>query len=73
MTIEKVKEQISNHIGDEAIIKCNLGRNKFEEYSGKIKESYNHIFLVEIKSDSKTILKSFTYSDVITKIVKINY
>ena len=32
MTIEKVKEQLNNHIGDSAVIKCNLGRNKFEKY-----------------------------------------
>lgn len=73
MTIEKVKKQINNHIGKEAFIRCNLGRNKFEEYSGTIKESYNHIFLVEIKSRSQTFIKSFSYSDVITKNVKINY
>ena len=32
MTIKKIKEELINHIGKNATIKCDLGRNKFEEY-----------------------------------------
>lgn len=70
MTIEKIKQDLNSHIGSNAIIKCNLGRNKFEEYDVVIKELYNHVFIVKLKSDE---LKSFSYSDVITKTIKINY
>ena len=38
MNIDIVKEQLLNHIGDNAIIKCNLGRNKIAEYNVIIKK-----------------------------------
>ena len=38
MTISKVKKDLLEHIGDIVSIKCNLGRNKYEEYEAIIKE-----------------------------------
>lgn len=73
MTIEKIKEQLTNHIGDSAVIKCNLGRNKYEKYDVVIKELYSHIFLVEVENKSQKFIKAFSYSDVITKTIKIDY
>ena len=69
MNIDIVKEEINTHIGDEATIKCNLGRNKVETYNGIIKNTYNHIFTIE----TNNTVKSFSYSDVITKTIRINY
>lgn len=70
MTIEKIKNDLNNHIGRSATIKYDLGRNKFEEYDVIIKELYNHVFIVKLKNEE---LKSFSYTDVITKTIKINY
>ena len=33
MTISQIKNDLKYHIGDKAIIKCNLGRNKYEKYN----------------------------------------
>ena len=73
MNIDIVKEQIINHIGEDAIIKCDLGRNRIEEYDATIKKTYNHIFLVEIKNKQNKFVKSFSYSDIITKTIHIDY
>lgn len=73
MTIENVKKELNNHIGDRVTIKYNLGRNKYEKYDVFIKELYNHIFLVELSTEENKIIKSFSYSDVITKTIKIDY
>ena len=70
MTIDKVKEELNNHLGRKITIKYNLGRNKCEKYDVTLKELYNHIFLVELDNE---VIKSFSYSDVITKTIKINY
>lgn len=70
MTIDSVKQEISNHIGNKVTIKYNLGRNKYEKYEAIIKELYNYVFLVELFTNE---IKSFTYSDVITKTIKIDY
>ena len=70
MQVETVKDELLKHLGKNATIKYNLGRNKVEEYQVKIKKLYNHVFLVET---SNSQIKSFSYSDVIMKTIKINY
>lgn len=67
-----IKEKLNNYLGKDAVIKYNLGRNKYEKYNVIIKKLYNNLFLVELKDESKEI-KSFTYSDVITKTIKIDF
>lgn len=68
--INQIKNKINDHIGKEVTIKYNLGRNKFESYHVIIKETYDNVFLVELKTNEK---KSFSYSDVITNTIKIDY
>ena len=70
MTIDMIKNELNDHLGKEINIKYNLGRNKFEKYNVILKELYDYIFLVE---NDKGMIKSFTYSDVITKTIKIDY
>ncbi len=69
MTISKVKGELLEHLGDVVSIKYSLGRNKYEEYEAIIKELYDYVFLVECDN----IVKSFSYIDVITKVIKIDY
>ena len=69
MTISSVKKDLLDHIGELVKIKYDLGRNKYEEYEAIIKELYDYVFLVE----SSLGTKSFSYIDVITKVIKIDY
>lgn len=69
MTISSVKKDLLDHLGDVVRLKYSLGRNKYEEYEAIIKELYDYVFLVD--TDFGT--KSFTYIDVITKVIKIDY
>lgn len=69
MNTETVKKKLNDYIGKEATIKYSLGRNKYETYNVIIKELYNKVFVVE---ENKNRL-SFSYSDVITKTIKINF
>lgn len=70
MTVEGVKKELKDHIGDKITINYSLGRNKYETYHVHIKEIYNHIFVV--KTD-ENVVKSFSYSDVISKTIRIHY
>lgn len=70
MTIEKIKNELNKHIGENVLIKHNLGRNKYESYNATIKELYNNVFVVE---NDYSQIKSFTYIDIITKIIKIEF
>ncbi len=69
MTVDQIKQQLCNHVGEEVTIKYNLGRNKYEKYNVVIKELYNFVFLVE----TNNIIKSFSYSDIISKVIKLNF
>lgn len=69
MTISSVKKELLDHIGDIVKLKYSLGRNKYEEYEAIIKELYDYVFLV----DTNQGVKSFSYIDVITKVIKIDY
>ena len=69
MTISKVKKELLEHLGEIVSIKYDLGRNKYEEYEATIKELYDYVFLV----DTSLGIKSFSYIDVITNTIKIDY
>ena len=70
MKVEEIKKTLQQKIGKTITIKYNLGRNKFESYKVTLKKLYKHIFLVEL---GNTYVKSFSYSDIITKTIKIDY
>ena len=64
MMIERVKTMLKSKKGEKLKFKINGSRNQIEEFSGEIVSLYNSIFTVK---DDKNIMRSFTYSDVITK------
>ena len=70
MTLEKIKSEVSNLLNKKVLVKVNLGRNKYEYIDGIINGIYP--FLFTIKTDNE--IKSFSYSDLLTKsvILKIN-
>lgn len=66
---EMIKNYLIPHIGKKVRIKCNLGRNKFESFYAEIVSVYNCLFLVKLDDNT---LKSFSFSDIITKKIKFN-
>ena len=70
MNLSIVKDNIEKHIGSNILIKCNLGRNKYENYNVKIIKVYNNVFLVEDKNKD---IKNFSYNDIIMKTIKIDF
>lgn len=67
MNIEKIKIMISSLKGKDVYVKVNVGRNKYEYYEGKIEDVYNNLFTVR----ANDLVKSFTFSDVLTKDVRL--
>lgn len=70
INVAKVKENLNSLRGKTIHIKYNLGRNKFESYDVVIKDLYDYIFTVSITSSE--LVKSFSYADVISKLIKID-
>ena len=44
MTVEQIRLKLNDFLGKDVIIKCSLGRNKYEKYNAKIKELYKNVF-----------------------------
>lgn len=65
LNIDHIKKKIIELQDFKLKIKINLGRNKYEYYEGKIKKIHQNLFTVETDRG----IKSFTYADVITKVV----
>lgn len=70
MTIEKIKNDIDNNLGSNVKVVYNGSRNKREEYSGIITETYNSIFIIRVNNREN---KSFSYRDVLTNTIEIFY
>lgn len=68
MTIDIIKNKIDDRIGETVKVIYNGSRNRKEEYSGVIAETYNFIFIVKMDGNEK---KSFSYSDVLTNTIQI--
>lgn len=68
--INQIRSKLNEHIGKKVTIKYNLGRNKYEKYHVIIKELYDNVFLVELNDNER---KSFSYTDVLTNTIKIDF
>ena len=68
MTIERIKDNIDNNLGEFVKVIYNGSRNKREEYSGIITETYNYIFIIKTCSEE---IKSFSYWDILTNTLEI--
>lgn len=68
MTIDKIKNNIDSKLGNNVKVIYNGSRNKKEEYSGVIAETYNFIFIIKTNDEEK---KSFSYRDVLTNTIEI--
>lgn len=65
MNIELTKEKVKTLINKKIKIKVNIGRNKHEYYEGYIEKLHPNIFTIKTNQG----IKSFTYTDVLTKNV----
>lgn len=71
--IRKVKLSLDKNIGNRVKIRANRGRHKIDITEGVICETYPSIFLIEVENelDEGTQKISFSYTDVLTKDVRM--
>lgn len=68
LTIKKIKNILNDLVGKKIFVIYNGGRNKNEKYCGVVFKLYRNIFTIRLDNG---VIKSFSYCDVLTKIVKI--
>jgi uncharacterized protein Veg len=69
--IARIKATLHERKGDKLKFKTNLGRCRVHEAEGYVKEVYPNIFIVAVFDGYGERCVSYTYSDVLTKIVEI--
>ncbi len=71
--IRKVRLSVDQNIGSKVKIRANRGRHKIDITEGIISKTYPSIFLVEVenKQDGATQMVSYSYTDVLTKDVRM--
>ena len=71
--INQVRKAVNSHIGSKVKIHANKGRHRVDVTEGVITETYPSIFLIQVENDMENSFKtvSFSYSDVLTKDVRM--
>ena len=72
-TISQVRRVVNNHIGSKVKVLANQGRHRVDVTEGVITETYPSIFLIQVENEVEDSYKtvSFSYSDVLTKDIKM--
>lgn len=72
-SISQVRKAVNSHIGSKVRVHANKGRHRVDVTEGVITETYPSIFLIQVESDVEDSFKtvSFSYSDVLTKDVRM--
>ena len=70
MILERIRESIDNKKNMSLHFIYNGSRNQVEEFDGVIKGVYKYVFT--IKPDESDIIKSFSYSDILTGTLVIS-
>ncbi|MBQ7676967.1 MAG: Veg family protein [Lachnospiraceae bacterium] len=71
---DKIRSSIRQQCGSRVMIQLDRGRNKVDIQQGTIQEAYPSVFTImvdEIDEDRPAQLLSFSYTDVITKEIRM--
>ncbi|MBO3442209.1 Veg family protein [Clostridium haemolyticum] len=63
---------MDDHIGEKVTLRANNGRRKIVVNSGVLEKTYPSIFVVRLQDDTQRTV-TYSYSDVLTKTVQIDF
>ena len=71
--LNKVRSSIRQQCGSRVVIQLDRGRNKVDIQEGVIQKAYPSVFtiLVDDEQDNAPQLLSFSYTDIITKDIRM--
>ena len=68
MTIKYIRAYLKTKIGSKIIVIYCGSRNRRERYDGYLWKTYQNVFIIKLLTGE---IKSFTYSDILTKNIQI--
>ncbi|QGU94109.1 hypothetical protein GOM49_02210 [Clostridium bovifaecis] len=70
--LASIKNEMDDHIGEKVTLRANNGRRKIIVSSGVLEKTYPSIFVVRLEDDTQRTV-TYSYSDVLTKTVQIDF
>ncbi|KYH29420.1 MULTISPECIES: Veg family protein [Clostridium] len=67
-----IKNEMDDHIGEKVTLRANNGRRKIIVSNGILEKTYSSIFVVRLEDDTQRTV-TYSYSDVLTKTVQIDF
>ncbi len=71
--LDTIRDGLEEKVGKEVCIARLRGRQRRENVTGKITKTYPNIFTVTTEQGETTALYSYSYVDIITKAIKLNF
>lgn len=72
--LSAIKKNIDEHIGEKVVLKANSGRRKIMKREGILEKTYPNIFVIRVEgSDSTSRTISYSYSDILTQTVQLEF
>lgn len=71
-SLVSIRNIIEKHVGDKVTLKANGGRRKILINNGVIEKTYPSIFVIRLDNDQQRKV-SYSYSDVLTKTVQLDF
>lgn len=69
----KIKSMLDSRLGEEIIVTVQMGRKKKRERRGTLAETYRSIFIVDLNDEDNVDRVSFSYRDILTNSVEIEF
>lgn len=74
VTLASIKEDLENRIGSEIMLVAQTGRKRQTERRGVLTETYPAVFVVDLDPEENSFERvSYSYSDILTKTVEIEF
>ncbi|MBS9335739.1 Veg family protein [Fructobacillus papyrifericola] len=72
-TLEEIKSRLDAHIGETVTVVSQAGRKKFTKRSGILRSTFPSLFVVELDEEAQFKQASYSYADVLTKNVDVDF
>lgn len=69
-SLQKVKQDVENYIGQEIFVKANIGRNKCIYRKGTIDSIHTNLFV--FKDEETSSKMTYNYTDIVTNNLEIS-
>ena len=71
-SLENIKKRLDERIGSKLTITSQAGRNTVTRRHGVLAKTFPRVFIIEL-DDSAVKTVSFTYTDILTKSIELNF